>query len=106
MTEEINYKEFADRFYNLLKENHFYRGVPAFNEVVKDYENATKPKMNIANGYRGCSAEDIMRMPEQELREAVIRAFSVECSPSSETDSYFGTFLLSDKVADAFRGRV
>ena len=54
MTEEINYKEFADRFYNLLKENHFYRGLPAFNEVVKEYENATKPKLT----YVKCIAGD------------------------------------------------
>lgn len=101
MTEEINYKEFADRFYNLLKVS------PLSNmSLVKEYENVTKPKMNIANSYHGCSAEDIMRMSEQELREAVIRAFSVELIPFTKSDSYFGSFLNPDKVADAFRGRV
>lgn len=36
-----NYKEFADRFYNLLK------GSPLSNmSLVKEYENATKPKMS------------------------------------------------------------
>lgn len=51
---EPNYKEFADRFYNLLKENSFYRGIPVFNEVVKEYENATKPKLT----YVKCIAGD------------------------------------------------
>jgi len=42
---EPNYKEFADKFYTLLKENPFYREVPAFNEVVKEYEKLHKPKL-------------------------------------------------------------
>jgi hypothetical protein len=49
MTEEINYKEFADRFYKLLKENAFYRGLPEFYQVMKEYENATKPKMTFVD---------------------------------------------------------
>ena len=45
MTEEINYKEFAERFYNLLKVS------PLSNmPLVKEYENATKPKMTKLEG--------------------------------------------------------
>lgn len=57
MTEPIDYKEFADRFYNLLKENAFYRGLPEFHQVVKDYENSTKPKMTRCAVMRECLAE-------------------------------------------------
>ena len=46
-----------------------------------------------------------MNMPEDELREAVIRAFSVECRKFARDDSWMGSFLLPDEIADAFRGR-
>jgi hypothetical protein len=49
--------------------------------------------------------EDIMKMPEDELRKAVIRAFSVECRNFARDDSWLGSFLLPDEIADAFRGR-
>jgi hypothetical protein len=47
MMTEPNYKEIADRFYNLLKENAFYRGLPEFYQAMKEYENLTKPKMTL-----------------------------------------------------------
>jgi hypothetical protein len=42
---EPNYKEFADRFYNLMKDNAFYRGLPEFYQAMKEYEKLHKPKM-------------------------------------------------------------
>ena len=57
MTEPIDYKEFADKFYNLLKENAFYRGLPEFHRAVKDYENAIKPKMTKCNVMSKCLIE-------------------------------------------------
>lgn len=61
--------------------------------------------MTIATRYSGCMKEDIMNMPEDELRKAVIRAFSVECRNFAKNDSWMGSFLLPDEIADAFRGR-
>ena len=61
--------------------------------------------MTIATGYSGCTKDDIMNMPEDELRKAVIRAFSVECRNFAKNDSWLGLFLLPDEIADAFRGR-
>jgi hypothetical protein len=61
--------------------------------------------MTIATGYSGCMKEDIMNMPEDELRKAVIRAFSVECRNFAKNDSWMGSFLLPDEISDAFRGR-
>ena len=62
--------------------------------------------MAIINGYDGCGKKDIMKMPENELREAVIRAFSVKTHKFHEGDSWLGAFVLPDEIADAFRGRV
>jgi hypothetical protein len=59
----------------------------------------------ILNGYSGCSVEDILSMPEQELRLAILRAFSVRPHKFSDGDSMRGFYLLEDEVADAFRGR-
>lgn len=61
---------------------------------------------NILNSYHGCQIEDIMNMSEQELREAVIRVFSLEFDTFAPTDSWMGTFMLPDKIADAFRDRI
>ena len=65
-----------------------------------------KQEMNIISSYYGCTKEDIMNMPEDKLREAVIAAFSVECRNFAENDSWMGSFLLPDEIADAFRGRL
>ncbi len=61
-------------------------------------------QMTIISSYSGCTKEDIMNMPEDKLREAVIAAFSVECRNFAENDSWVGSFLLPDEIADAFRG--
>lgn len=61
--------------------------------------------MSIITGYYGCFKKDIMNMPEKELREAIIRAFSVKEHKFAKNDSWIGTFLLADEIADAFRGR-
>ena len=42
---EPNYKDFADKFYTLLKDYSHHWNLPVFHQLVKDYENATKPKM-------------------------------------------------------------
>ena len=59
----------------------------------------------IINGYSGCKKEDILLMSKKELQEAIIRVFSVKEKDFSENDSYHGSFLLADELADAFRGR-
>jgi hypothetical protein len=61
--------------------------------------------MSILTGYSGCMEDDILNMPEKELREAVIRAFSTESHLFAKDDSWLGSFILPDEVADAFRGR-
>ena len=60
--------------------------------------------MNIKTGYHGCTEEDILQMTKEELQEAILRVFSVECYQFAKTDSWMGTFLLPDDIADAFRG--
>jgi len=71
-------------------------------------EITSETKMStISNSYHGCSNEDIMSMPEDELRQAVIRMFSsVRCINFAKTDSWMGSFMLPDDVADAFRDRL
>lgn len=46
-----------------------------------------------------------MEMTKEELQEAILRVFSLECYQFAKTDSWMGTFLLPDDIADAFRGR-
>ena len=60
--------------------------------------------MTILSGYGGCHEEDIMNMPEKELREAVIRAFSLTAYIPG--DGWHGYFLSEDDIADAFRNRL
>jgi len=62
--------------------------------------------MQIINSYDGCSVDSVMKMTEQELREAIIRVLSIESIEFSETDSWSGSFILPDKIADAFRGKM
>ena len=62
--------------------------------------------MKIINGYHGYTKEDIMNMSEQNLREAVIRMFSVDTIEFGKDAGWMGDFLLPDELVDAFRGRV
>ena len=61
--------------------------------------------MPIITGYSGCLRDEIMEMSEKELREAIIRAFSVKSYQFLPGDSWIGSFVLEDEIADAFRGR-
>jgi hypothetical protein len=61
--------------------------------------------MKIINSYTGCKKEDIMTMPEKELREAVVRIFSLDTELSSDRDGWQGAVLLPDDIADAFRSK-
>lgn len=61
--------------------------------------------MKIISGYDGCKEKDIMAMPEDELRQAVIRVFSLPYREFADGDSWYGYFLLPDDIADSFRDR-
>lgn len=62
-----------------------------------------KKKSTLGAGY-GLKEEDIRAMSKKDLQEAVIRMFACECKKFAE-DSWHGSFLLPDDLADAFRGR-
>jgi hypothetical protein len=60
--------------------------------------------MKLKDSFAGCREEDVMKMTKEELQQAVLRVFSLECFTFAENDSWRGEFLLPDDVADAFRG--
>lgn len=60
---------------------------------------------SIGNGYSGCLPEDIEKMTRKQLVEAVNRMFRVTGYKFGSNDSWCGSFLLHDELADAFRGR-
>lgn len=60
---------------------------------------------SIGNGYSGCLPDDVKKMTPEELVDAVNRMFRVSGYKFGPNDSYCGTFLLHDELADAFRGR-
>ena len=54
---EPNYKDFADKFYNLLKDYSHHWNLPVFQQLVKDYEELHKPKMTRCAVMRECLTE-------------------------------------------------
>ena len=61
--------------------------------------------MKIIDGYDGCTKEEILAMPEDELRQAVIRVFSIPCREFTDDKGWFWRCNLPDEIADAFMGR-
>jgi len=60
---------------------------------------------SIGNGYSGCFPEDVKKMTPEDLVDAVNRMFRVTGYEFGPNDSWSGSFLLHDELADAFRGR-
>jgi len=59
----------------------------------------------ILSAFSGCSRDDIYAMSADDLREAVIRVFSLPCEEFSPGDPWYGVFMLPDAAAAAFRRR-
>lgn len=56
----------------------------------------------ILNNYDGLSEEEIRNMSHEELVEAVLRLLKVK---DVQCENHYGSALLSDNLADAFRNR-
>ena len=73
---EPNYKEIAEKLYNVIKTIPSLRGFPQYHLVMKEYENLTKPKMTFL-GY-----SNVERFVYEDKDYALIDGYWYHCRKS------------------------